>query len=388
MEEYFSPVDASVLMPDEAYASDDIFNFIKIFDRNGKFPGAGKNDIVLIGVGDDRGNVGNIGCADGIDNIRRKFYRLKQHQSISNIVDFGNLVPGATVEDTYAAIATITAELYIQKAIPVIIGGSQDITYGHYCGYKKLEQIINIVSIDARFDLGRPEDVLNAGSYLGKIILEQPNYLFNYSNIGYQTYFVGQENVELMRKLYFDTYRLGQIRSDLTETEPVIRAADLVTLDISSIRQSEAPGNGNASPNGFNGEEACQIMFYAGASDKLSGLGIYEYNPKLDRNFQTAHLAAQMIWYFVEGVAQRKMDLPSANPKNYITYRVAVKNLESEIVFLKSVKSDRWWMKLPFDTSRNRYSHQHLTPCSYKDYQQACNNEVPDRWWNSLQKLV
>lgn len=388
MEEYFSPVDVSIVHPELPYASDDLCRMMRIFERNGKFPAAEKNTIVIIGVPDERGAVQNKGCSDGPDAIREKLYRLKQHHGNADIVDFGNLIPGSTAEDTYAALAVITSELYAVKALPLILGGSQDLTYGQYCGYKKLEQIINIVSIDARFDLGKPEDEMNSFSWLGKIILEQPNYLFNFSNIAYQTYFVGLESVELMRKLYFDTYRVGQVKTDLTETEPVLRTADLITFDMSAIRQSDAPGNGNASPNGLTGEEACQIMYYSGVSDRLSGLGIYDYNPRFDRHQQSAHLAAQMIWYFIEGVTQRKMDLPLNNPNNYITYRVAVQNLESEIVFLKSIKSDRWWMKLPFDPSRNRYSHQHLMPCSYKDYQQACNNEVPDRWWNSLQKLA
>ena len=387
MEEYFYPVESTILSPEEPYAYDDLFNGIKKYDGKGKFPVINKNTIVIIGIGEDRGAFNNKGCT-GINPIREKLYRLKKHGYSSDIADLGNLIPGASLQDTYAAIAQITSELYVQKAIPFIIGGSQDLTYGHYAGYKKLEEIINIVSVDARFDLGKPEDELHAGTFLCKIILEQPNYLFNFSNIGYQTYFVGQENVELMRKLYFDTFRLGQIRTDLTEAEPVIRAADLLTFDISCIRQSEAPANNNASPNGFSGEEACQLIYYAGASDKLSGIGIYEYNPKLDRDFQTAHLLAQMVWYFIEGVAQRQMDLPLNNSNNYITYRVTVKNLETEIVFIKSIKSDRWWMKLPFDPTSNRYSHQHMMPCSYKDYQQACNDEVPDRWWNSLQKLV
>lgn len=388
MEEYFSPVDSGILNPAVPFAPDDLFYGMKIYERNGKFPVAEKNTIVIIGVPDERGAVNNKGCSDGIDDIRSKLYKLKQHQANVHIVDFGNLIPGSDIEDTYAALATITAELFAVKSIPLVLGGSQDLTYGQYCGYKKLEQIINIVSVDSRFDLGKPEDHMHAHSWLGKIILEQPNYLFNFSNLAYQTYFVGQESVELMRKLFFDTYRVGQVKTDLTETEPVLRTADLITFDISSIRQCDAPGNGNASPNGLSGEEACQIMYYSGVSDRLSGMGIYDYNPAYDRQGQTAHLIAQMAWYFIEGISSRKMDLPINNLNNYITYRVAVQNLESEIVFLKSIKSDRWWMKLPFDPSRNKYTHQHLMPCSYKDYQQACNNEVPDRWWNSLQKLA
>jgi hypothetical protein len=34
------------------------------------------------------------------------------------------------------------------------------------------------------------------------------------------------------------------------------------------------------------------------------------------------------------------------------------------------------------------YVSQHLLPCSYKDYMQACRNEVPERWWNAVHKMV
>jgi formiminoglutamase len=352
------------------------------------FPELEGAHIAIFGVGEERGTRMNKGCALGADAVRSKFYELKNHLNSRKIIDLGNLRQGDTLEDTYAAVSTVISELLPLRIIPVLIGGSQDLTYGQYAGFKKLEQIINIVSIDSRFDLGKPEEVSDSESFLGRIILEQPNYLFNFSNIGYQTYFTGQEGIELMKKLYFDACRLGQIRTDITEGEPVLRNADLVTVDMSAIRQSDAPGNAMASPNGFYGEEICQLMLYAGVSDKLSALGIYEYNPMYDRDHQTAHLMAQMIWYFIEGVGNRKADLPSPNASHFITYRVAVENLSDEITFLKSKKSDRWWMRLPLDQRRSRYQRHHMLPCSYKDYQQACNNEVPDRWWNALQKLV
>jgi formiminoglutamase len=389
LEAYFEPIDIGLLEPDgQLLPSDALGNSIRIYTKSGKFPDFEGAGIALIGVGEYRGNTRKKGDRSGMDAIREKLYRLKLHQHPGSIIDLGNIRRGNGLEDTYAAISTVVSELWPLKIIPIIIGGSQDLTYGHYAGYKKLEQIINIVSIDSRFDLGLPEDNINSDTFLGKIILEQPNYLFNFSNIGYQTYFVGTENVALMKKLFFDTYRLGQVRDDIQETEPVLRNADMVTVDLTSIRQSDAPGTSDASPNGFYGEEMCQIMMYTGLSEKLSGLGIYEYQPETDRDGQTAHLVAQMIWYFIEGVSCRKMDLPLTNPNNYITYRVAVENLENEITFIKSIKSDRWWMKLPLDPARNRYLSHHLLPCSYRDYQQACNNEVPDRWWNALQKIA
>ncbi len=388
LEAYFRPLELTFQQEEQALPYDALGNHVRMYNAEGNFPDFEGAKIAIIGIGEERGSVSNKGCAKGADAIREKFYRLKIHQNPQEIIDLGNLKVGHSIEDTYAAIATVVSELLPLKVIPVILGGSQDVTYGHYCGYKKLEQIINIVSVDSRFDLGKPEDPCNSDTFLGKIILEQPNYLFNFSNIGYQTYFVGTESVQLMNKLFFETYRIGQIRTDITEAEPIVRNADLLTFDVGAIRQSDAPGNAMASPNGFYGEEACQVMMYAGLSDKLSGIGIYEYNPLLDREGQTAHLIAQMIWYFAEGIGNRKADAPLTNQQNYITYRVAISDLENEITFIKSMKSDRWWMKLPVEVSKNRHMNQHLMPCSYKDYQQACSNEVPERWWSAFHKLT
>ena len=93
--------------------------------------------------------------------------------------------------------------------IPVILGGSQDLTYANYRAYESLGRVINILAIDPMFDLGTTEQELDSRSYLNKIILHQPNFLFNYTNLGYQTYFVDPGSVGLMKNLYFDIYRLG-----------------------------------------------------------------------------------------------------------------------------------------------------------------------------------
>ena len=388
-EEYFQPLTTDVIShPESRQVADLLADKVSAYTSVGRFPDIEGIRIALFGVGEERGAIDNDGCSRGADFIRRYFYQLKSHQQSVAFADFGNLRPGSTLDDTYAAIATVVSECLTAHVIPVILGGSQDLTYGHYLGYKKSEQIINIVSLDSLFDLGVPDGPTNNDNYMGRIILEQPNYLFNYGNLGYQTCFTGSESIALMKKLHFDAMRLGQVQTDILEAEPVIRSADMLSVDISSVRMSDAPGHAQASPNGFYGEELCQLMMYAGLSDKLTGLGLYEYNPEFDRQGQSAQLYAQALWYFFEGVSQRKADLPMVNPNQYMTYRVAFEELEEEITFLKSLKSDRWWIKLPADGSRNRYISQHMLPCSYKDYQQACHNQVPERWWNAVHKMV
>ncbi len=385
---YFKPLDQFKFASEsEDSKSSRMYGIIEKYVEEDKFPDWTEANIAIIGVPEQRGAVNNKGCGKAPDFVRAKLYELRQAKYPYKIVDLGNLINGHSLNDTYSALAGIMAELLKSNVIPLIIGGSQDLTFAQYNAYQQLEQTVNITCVDAFFDLGTTEEKIHSHSYVGKIILQEPNFLFNFSNLGYQTYFVGHNQVDLMEKLYFDAYRLGQVRKDMEEVEPIIRNADIVSFDITSVRFSDAPGNGKASPNGFYGEEACQIARYAGISDKLSSIGFYEINPDLDKHGQTVHLVAQMIWYFIEGFYNRKKDLPLVNKSAFTKYRVAIKNSEHEIVFFKSKKSERWWMEVPYPSNKAKYERHHLVPCSYKDYETAVNQELPERWWQALQKL-
>ncbi|MBV6485124.1 MAG: Formimidoylglutamase [Flavobacteriales bacterium] len=345
--------------------------------------------IAIIGVGEERGSSFNAGTSLAPNHVRKYLYRLNKLNGSAKIIDFGNLKVGSSLNDTYFALSSIIEELLKLNILPIIIGGSQDLTYANFLAYKNLEQTVNLVSIDSHFNLGEPDEEINSNNFLTKIILHQPNFLFNYSNIGFQTYFVDSTEIDLMGKLFFDVYRLGQVQKNIEDVEPIVRNADIISIDVSAIRQSESPGNANASPNGFYGEQACQISRYAGLSDKLTSIGFYEVNPEFDNNGQTAHLVAQMIWYFIDGVNNRKKDFPVGSRKTYTKYRVNIQNGENELIFYKSDKSERWWMDVPYPSHQKiKYERHLLVPCSYKDYQTACDDEMPDRWWQTFQKLA
>jgi len=384
---YFEPIDTSKIERDEDYMPTQLGSVIDIHKEEGRFPDLEKIDLAIIGVKEERNAVNNEGCAEAPDAVRNKLYQLFQRGETA-IADLGNIISGNTVEDTYFALSAAVAALVDNNIVPIIIGGSQDLTYANYTAYESLEQTINMVVVGPTFDLGVAGQELNAQTYLSKIILHQPNYLYNYSNIGYQSYFVDVHALELMRKLFFDAYRLGVVQNDIKEVEPIVRNADLLSFDIGSIRQSDAPANRNASPNGFYGEEACQITRYAGLSDKLTSIGFYEINPTYDNFDQTVHLVAQMIWYFVDGFCNRKKDYPVGDKSKYTKYRVAIQDGKHEIVFYKSKKSDRWWMSIPYPENEEiKFDRHLLAPCSYADYEKACEDDVPDRWLLAFQKL-
>ncbi|HEX7414582.1 MAG TPA: formimidoylglutamase [Bacteroidia bacterium] len=379
---YFSPIKFSA----ESFHEESFAHKLSVYSTN--FPDLEKIDIALIGVCEDRLATSNKGSATAPDEVRKHLYNLFSGSFSPRVADLGNIMPGHSETDTFYALSETVDYLIRQNIVPIIIGGSQDLTFAQFKGYEKLEQTINIVSVDTTFDIGSAESELTNKTFLGKIILQQPNYLFNYSNIGYQTYLVPQSSINMMTKLYFDTYRLGQIRDNISEAEPVIRHADMLSFDMSAIKHSDAPAHEEAQPNGFSAEEACQMMRYAGMNDKLTSLGIYEINPQYDVQGKTASLAAQMIWCFMDGFYSRKKDFPSRNSTDYMRFHVFLQDNKYEINFYKSNKSDRWWMEVPYPPDKNLKFERHtIIPCSYKDYEIACKDEIPDRWWQTYQKL-
>jgi len=390
--DFFTPIDLKKITPKKGYYTSHLGMKIDYYATD--FPNLEetKPDIALIGVLEDRQSIDNSGCALGPDYIRERLYQLNEGGYKTKIADLGNIRQGATVGDTYFALKTVVAELIKNDIIPVIIGGGQDLTYAQYMAYESLEQKVDVVTIDSLFDMD--DDFTDQSiettsiSYLNKIFLHEPNYLFNFSNLGYQTYFASQDSLRVMDKLYFDVHRLGELSGQINVSEPIIRNASMISFDIGAVRSSDAPGNANATPNGFYGEEACQICRYAGFNDKLSSIGFYEFNPAYDNNGQTAILLAQMIWYFIDGVYNRKKDFPLQPRSQYLIYKTSLKHEDHELVFVKSKKSDRWWMQVPYPTGGSKNERFHLVPCRYEDYNLAVSGEMPDLWWRTYQKLV
>ena len=353
------------------------------------FPELEGAQVALLGVLDDPGHARPRRCVEGPDAIREQLYPLFRPQGRLQLVDLGDIHPGASAQDTQHALSESIAELVRRGIVPIILGGGQGHTFTQYLAYEKLERTANLVSIDARFDLGEPGQGLADSSYLSHIVLRQPNYLFNYSNLGYQTYLVDQPGIELMDKLFFDAHRLGELRDHLADAEPVLRNGDTLSVDLSAVRRSDAPGTTRPGPNGFHAEEVCQLMRYAGISEKISSVGLYELDPGRDEHGVTAQLAAQMIWCFLDGFRSRTNDLPWLDRKRFTRFRIPIRGNEQELVFYKSAVSDRWWMDVPYRAEQEaRFERHHLVPCSYADYQMACREEVPDRWWRTFQKLA
>ena len=179
--------------------------------------------------------------------------------------------------------------------------------------------------------------------------------------------------------------RIGDVRQAIYLTEPLFRDSDAAIFDISAVRQSDAPGTAIPSPNGFYGEEICLLSRYAGISDNLKIFGLFDVNPEVDIRFQTTSLAAQILWFFLEGFSQKQYETPvlsNSNSGRFTKYHVRITDLEDDMIFVKSNLTERWWIELSDENNVNIY-----IACSHDDYLKANRNEVPDRWVKAANRL-
>lgn len=380
---FFTPVDENI--------TDDITSvssFYKGINTNkGKLPNLEGHTIALIGINSYQNSGNSNGIANGADIIRQKLYHLKKGEGAHNIIDLGNLNPGIDLEESYGRLKEVCEFLIQESILPLIIGGAHNMDYGQFMAYEGLEKLITVLNVDAFLDMEESENPEK--THIHKMLVHEPNYLFHYSHLAYQSYLIEKTSINVLERLYFETYRVGHLRGLLKDMEPIIREADMLSFDISAIRSSDAPASNHAQPFGLTGEEACQICWYAGQNEKLSSAGFYEYDPTLDDStHKTASVIATMVWYFLEGVNHRKGE-SSNDTDNYVKYVVDMhRGSPASIIFYKSNISERWWMEIPLeDKIQDTFGRNSLAPCSYSDYTTATKGEVPNRYISMLARL-
>ena len=314
--------------------------------------------------------------------FRKYFYELFPGNWNIKIADLGDLPNGKTVEDTYFALKEIVSHLRQMNIIPLIIGGSHDLIYPLYQSYQELNQLVNIVSVDRSFDFSQEDELISGRSYMSKIIMNHPNLLNSYTNLGYQSYYCAQEERDLIEKLFFDAIRLGNVLDHVEQTEPFFRDADIVGFDMKCLSWDATSDKHHGTPNGIDSRSICSLARYAGISDRVAIFGIFEL-PSTQIFLQ---LLAQTIWYFMEGVNYRFGEYPVAVGVDFNSYTVEMTH--QTIRFFKSEKSNRWWMEITNDfIVNNKLKTSTLLPCTEEDYREALNNKLPEKWLNALKRL-
>ena len=342
--------------------------------RKGSFPSTGEEKIFILGTGDPEQS----------NAIREWLYGLSDIAALVPMADLGNLREGKTPADTRAGLSDVITELGKYQKVLLLLGGSRHDILTYCQAYDRLESPYNLTVIDPVIDL-MPDSHRDRSLYLNSLIANKETRLFDFVHLGYQTYLTDPGSFDRMDDLFFEHLRLGALREDLREAEPVFRNSDVLDFSMTSIRQTESPGVVYPSANGLTAEEACQLARFAGLSDKLTLFALSGFHRERDLNGQTAGLAAQMVWFFLQGISQRRMDYPFADIRQYQKYIIDLPKSGHQLTFYKSPGSNRWWVEVPYpgpDHPRSLF-----VACSPRDYQTASEGEIPDRWWNHFRRL-
>ncbi|MEM8938335.1 MAG: formimidoylglutamase [Bacteroidota bacterium] len=366
---FFDPIEIEANVAVSSFQSSIYINKDKMPDHEGL-------DMALIGLNEYRG-CGNKIIGSSADEIRKQLYNLKKGFGKYSIIDLGNFRNGPELEDTYLRLKEVCSYLMSKEIVPILFGGSHDLTLGQYYAFEDSEKLISVLNVDNKIDI---DGELDVEKYLTKLFQHSPNYLFNYYHLAYQSYLTDQKVLQLIDKLSFEAIRLGAIKENIINIEPMIRDADMITIDISAIQSSYSPGAFDSKAYGLTGEEACQLAWYAGQNEKISSIGLYNYSVVSDTNERkTAFVICTMIWYFIEGYYHRKGD-KSFKSNDYLKYEVHIGGEPNTLKFYKSKLSERWWMEVPADKDAGLFNRNRMLACSYSDYELATRGEIPDRW--------
>ena len=379
LEIYFKPIHSI------EFSKNSIGSFID--SHVNSFPEWESSDIVFLTIHENRGSSHDKKNEIDHYSIRKKLYNFKWEGSLT-ISDLGILDAGSSLKDTYAALKEITFEIQKKSKLLVLLGGSQDLTFANYLGYEQLEQPVNLTCIDHSFDVVvDQEQEISDQNYINHLLLQSPNNLFNFSILGCQQYYVGSDDLRFFDELFFDYVRLGELQNAISKSEPILRNTDLLSVDLSSLRNSEFKNSIYNHPNGFFGNEMCQMIKYAGLSDKVSSVGFYNLSSD-DICEVDSELVAQLIFFLIMGFSQRKNDFPVGSKKELIKYSVYHEDSKHNLIFHKSKMTDRWWLEVPYPPTKDfKFERHHLIPCNYEDYKIAQNGVIPDLWWKTYRKL-
>ena len=370
--DFLEPINIYELSEDEGYKDTQLGKHIAVNDEY--FPDLANADMVLVGFGETRGQQPTVDVNAGPNAIRKEFYSLFHWHKDVQVVDVGNVKPGATLQDSYSALQAVVNELIQHNKRVIILGGSHDLTMAQYKAYASLEQIIEAACIDARIDLDM-DSILPADNFLMEMLTGEPNFIRHYNHIGFQSYLVHPAMLETIDNLRFDCYRVGKVKEKIEDMEPVIRNSNLFSFDIAAIQHAHAPAN-RITPNGFNGEEACTLMQYAGMSMNVNTIGIYGYLPHQDDHNLTAKQIAHMLWYVMDGIYKGKAESLLADRENFYEFKMAFAEIET--TFLQSKKTGRWWMEV---------ADGKMVACSHQDYLVASANDIPERWLRAAERI-
>jgi len=325
--------------------------------NTGKFPEYSNIDVAIIGLGDNA------------DKMRKHLYGYSFNFTGTSVADFGNINHDGTSKNAIAGLRECLIALKSENIIPIIIGENDNYS----------DAILKSTPFnDVDYALVSPEIAYNPDDIIWK--LRQKNKLFHASFIGIQNFLNTHASLQMVSEFFSEQIRLGDLRNNIQNIEPVLRQADIFEFSLDSIKQSDFASSNKHLPSGLLNQEACGICRYAGVSNKIS---TFLFNHFTLNNHETdAMQIAQMVWYTIDGIDNRFNDHPQLNNRNFTVYKCHAHSGE-DMLFLYSELTGRWWMQIPNMNKKKKIAPKFIG-CKEMDYEIAKQGEVPELWYRAV----
>ncbi|MBK7694726.1 MAG: hypothetical protein IPI30_10505 [Saprospiraceae bacterium] len=302
-------------------------------------------DVVILGTGSEVSK-----------KIRDEFYKmnLSVFRDLT-IMDLGDIDPHHPKD-----VSKVLFYLLNHNIIPIVFACPKEILFG-IDEFQETRMEPYSLSLISNMVNSNDLDNFNKSLFLKKVHL-----------IALQRHYTNKELLFAIQDQITTLY-LSEYRKSNSSFEPFARNSEYIFFDLNAIRTSDFPANKIHAASGLFSEEAVGICKMSGSGDKTKCLFISDWNAT-DLS-QCENLVAQMIWYFVEGVALRKFD--HLDQTRHITeYIVELQDSEAQIQFYKSEISGKWWFRTPGIDEDIKPS---LTPCTYEEYLMTVQAHAPVR---------
>lgn len=279
----------------------------------------GKNDppsVVLLGFPSDEGvrrNGGRVGAAGGPKAIRPALYRLTadpRSERFTDLLgrtrDLGDLEISRNLEFDQQHLGEALAPYLSHGAFVIVFGGGHETSYGHFQGYARAGQAVEILNWDAHADVRELKDGQgHSGSPFRQAIEDPSGACRRYTVAGLQPQSVAGAHLEYVAGHGRAVWREEVTRDAIAELYRGPAGPTLVSFDLDAVSEAEAPGVSAPTAAGLTTDLWLAAAAAAGGSSAVTSADVVELNPAVDRDGQTVRLAALTVWWLLRGRAER-----------------------------------------------------------------------------------
>ncbi|MBS1785621.1 MAG: formimidoylglutamase [Acidobacteria bacterium] len=273
-----------------------------------------EGDVVLLGLCNEVGviaNGGRPGAAEGPSAFRAAFGRMPARVlQGKRFLDAGDIPATAPYAAFLEGAEAVVAACVKAGATPLVIGGGHDCAFGVYQGLAKEGPTV-VLAVDAHLDVRPTHEPSSGNPFFRMIEAGLPGG--DLAQVGLQRFANSAEH-ETWLRLKGASLQFLEPGHEAQALEASMGALSAfaakgrriqVTFDLDAIRAADAPGVSALAPWGLDASLALRIAQACGACPAVATFDLMELAPALDRDGQTAKLAAFLAAAFIEGLASR-----------------------------------------------------------------------------------